>query len=185
MSERMEKETAAGASVDVHALVQAVLRESYLQTIEDLRFYAGKVRYFNSLKKAVREYLSALRKFKANALAAARERGADPCRGDKEDLAILAEAFAANAQAHELGEAELELCIPARVPAEEVNSVERLHSEIARWEDKLNSIGDDAQLADVDLQNVLQKQQQVLQMMSNISKQQHDTAMAVIRKIGG
>jgi hypothetical protein len=45
--------------------------------------------------------------------------------------------------------------------------------------------GDDAQLANVDLQNILQKQQQSLQMMSNISKMLYDTAMAVIRKIGG
>ena len=43
----------------------------------------------------------------------------------------------------------------------------------------------DAQLANVDMQNALQKQQQTVQMMSNISKQVHDTAMAVIRKIGG
>ena len=49
----------------------------------------------------------------------------------------------------------------------------------------LNSIGDDAQLANVDLQNVLQKQQQTLQMLSNMSKSLHDTAKAVIRKIGG
>ena len=45
--------------------------------------------------------------------------------------------------------------------------------------------GDDAQLANVDLQNILQKQQQTLQMMSNISKTLFDTALAVIRKIGG
>jgi hypothetical protein len=31
---------------------------------------------------------------------------------------------------------------------------------------------------------VLQKQQQTLQMMSNISKLVHDTAMSLIRKIG-
>jgi hypothetical protein len=55
----------------------------------------------------------------------------------------------------------------------------------ARLSDKLNSVGDDAQLANVDLQNILQKQQQTLQMMSNISKMMHDTAMATIRKIGG
>jgi hypothetical protein len=60
-----------------------------------------------------------------------------------------------------------------------------LASEIARWEEKLNTVGDDAQLANVDLQNILQKQQQALQMMSNISKMIHDTAMSVIRKIGG
>ena len=45
--------------------------------------------------------------------------------------------------------------------------------------------GDDAQLANVDLQNMLQKQQQTLQTMSNISKSLHDTAMSVIRKMGG
>jgi len=55
----------------------------------------------------------------------------------------------------------------------------------SRWEEKLAEVGDDAQLANVDLQNILQKQQQTLQMMSNISKMLYDTAMAVIRKIGG
>ena len=56
---------------------------------------------------------------------------------------------------------------------------------IQGMEEKLNSVDDDAQLANVDLQNMLQKQQQTLQMMSNISKMLHDTAMAVIRKMGG
>jgi hypothetical protein len=49
----------------------------------------------------------------------------------------------------------------------------------------VNSVGDDAQLANVDLQDMLQKQQQTLQMLSNIDKELYDTAMAVIRKIGG
>jgi hypothetical protein len=57
--------------------------------------------------------------------------------------------------------------------------------EIKKWEEKLNSLGDDAQLANVDLQNILQKQQQTLQMMSNISKMLYDTAQSVIRKMGG
>jgi hypothetical protein len=50
--------------------------------------------------------------------------------------------------------------------------------------EQLNSVGDDAQLANIDLQNVLQKQQQMIQMVSNISKVAYDTATAVIRKIG-
>ncbi len=54
-----------------------------------------------------------------------------------------------------------------------------------RADDALQTVGEDAQLANVDMQNWLQKQQQVLQAMSNISKAAHDTAMAVIRKIGG
>jgi hypothetical protein len=65
-----------------------------------------------------------------------------------------------------------------------VKSVDLLDNEIARWEERLSTLGDDAQLANVDLQNILQKQQQALQMLSNISKAQHDTAMAIIRKLG-
>ena len=49
----------------------------------------------------------------------------------------------------------------------------------------LKSCQGDEQMANVDLQNVLQKQQQTMQMLTNVSKMMHDTAMAVIRKIGG
>ena len=56
--------------------------------------------------------------------------------------------------------------------------------QIAAIQEQLSSVGDDAQLANIDLQNALQKQQQTLQTMSNVSKMLHDTAMAVIRKIG-
>jgi hypothetical protein len=54
-----------------------------------------------------------------------------------------------------------------------------------RLETPLAGLDRDAQLANVDLQNALQKQQQTLQMMSNISKMLADTAQAVVRKIGG
>jgi hypothetical protein len=170
---------------DPMALVQAVLRQSYMETTEDLRLYAEKVRHHNLLKKAVREYLAALRRFKARVTSSARERAIDLCSGDKKDQATLAKLFVEHAQAHEVGEIEYELCIPDRVPLAGVNSFTLLDNEIARWEEQLNGVGDDAQLANVDLQNVLQKQQQILQMMSNISKLIHDTSMAVIQKMGG
>ncbi len=67
----------------------------------------------------------------------------------------------------------------------EVRNKADLDAYIKALEERLNSAGDDSQLANVDLQNELQKQQQLIQMMSNISKMLHDTAMAVIRKIGG
>ena len=59
-----------------------------------------------------------------------------------------------------------------------------LKRHVEDLEEQLSSMGDEAQLANIDLQNMLQKQQQTIQMMSNISKVLHDTAMAVIRKIG-
>ena len=42
----------------------------------------------------------------------------------------------------------------------------------------------ESELKEIDRQNMLQKQQQTIQMMSKISKVLHDTAMAMIRKIG-
>ena len=55
---------------------------------------------------------------------------------------------------------------------------------IKNLEESLSSVGDDAQLANIDLQDMLQKQQQTIQMMSNVSKALHDTGMSIIRKIG-
>ena len=170
---------------DPNALIQEVLRESYVQTTEDLRFYAEKVRYFNQTKKALRDYLNALRESKTNAISAARAQGTNLCSGDKKDVAALEEIITKGAHPYEVGPIGSELCLPNRVPSADVKSLRDLEDEIARWETKLNAIGDDAQLANVDLQNILQKQQQTLQMMSNISKMLFDTAMSVIRKMGG
>ena len=174
----------AAVTGDVDALVQAVLRESYQQATEDLRAYAEKVRDFNRRKQAVREYLRALREFKSGVIAEARERGVNPGRGDEGDRAALAEVMEGQARPYDVGDIEYVLGIPNRVPPPAVNSLSRLENEIKKWEEKLNGIGDDAQLANVDLQNVLQKRQQTLQMLSNISKMLHDTAMCVIRKLG-
>jgi hypothetical protein len=71
------------------------------------------------------------------------------------------------------------------LPAVSVASAADLAAYRKRLEDALGNTGDDAQLANVDLQNATQKQQQLMQMLSSISKQLHDTAMATVRKIGG
>jgi hypothetical protein len=46
------------------------------------------------------------------------------------------------------------------------------------------SPGDDSQLANTELQEAMQKQQQYVQTITNVSKSLNETAMAVIRKIG-
>jgi hypothetical protein len=182
---RKAKQIPENTPVDPNALVQQVLRESYLQTTEDLRFYAEKVRYFNQCKKAIRDYLQKLRDYRANVICAAHKRGVDLNSGNEKDLRVLAEMFKQCAHSYNGGDLEYELGVPNRVPVTGVNSVASIDKEIDRWEQKLASLGDDAQLANVDLQNILQKQQQTLQMLSNISKMLYDTAMAVIRKFGG
>ena len=170
---------------DVETLIQQVLRESYQQATEDLRSYADKVKYYNRQKKAIRDYLNSLRDFKSRVISAAHKQGTSLCSVDKKDVEALKEIIAKAAQPYEVGLVEHELCIPNRVPNEDLHSLNQFDNEISRWESQLNSIGDDAQLANVDLQNMLQKQQQILQMMSNVSKMTHDTLMSIIRKIGG
>ena len=185
MKEREHKKVETAPGLDPNALVQAILRESYLEATEDLRAYAEKVRYYNRQKKAVRLYLATLREFKVSVMSVARERGVDLCRANKNDLAILAKLFKEHAHPYDVGEIEYELCIPNRVPRAGADSAALLDSEIARWDERLATMTDDAQLANIDLQNMLQKQQQVLQMMSNISKMMHDSAMAVVRNLKG
>jgi hypothetical protein len=50
-------------------------------------------------------------------------------------------------------------------------------------EEILSSVGDDAQLADIDLQNVLEKQQQIVEMLSRLPQSLSDMALGVIRNM--
>ena len=50
--------------------------------------------------------------------------------------------------------------------------------------EQLSATADGAQLANVDLQDMLQNQQRTLQMFSQMSKMMSDTAMAVPPNIG-
>ena len=72
------------------------------------------------------------------------------------------------------------------------DQLKQLRRATVKWQEYLNEFekelqtaGDDAQLANIDLQNMMQKQQQALQQLSNISKVLHDTTMSIVRKIGG
>jgi hypothetical protein len=62
-------------------------------------------------------------------------------------------------------------------------SKEQIENYITELENAISKVGNDAQLANIDLQNALQRQQQSLQTISNLSKTVHDTAMAIIRRI--
>ena len=57
----------------------------------------------------------------------------------------------------------------------------------ARFKDlqrQVSKITDEAQLANIDLQNMMQRQQQTVQTLSEVSKTMDDTVMAILRKIG-
>jgi chromosome segregation ATPase len=71
-----------------------------------------------------------------------------------------------------------------RQRAEIREKIAQLESQISVLEAKILTTEHDAELANIDLQNALQKKQQILQTLSNVSKLLHDTAMAIIRKVG-
>jgi len=63
---------------------------------------------------------------------------------------------------------------------EKINSLE---TGIKVLDEKLQTVGDDAQLANIDLQNALQKQQQILQIMSDTLKTYHDATLSIMNKL--
>lgn len=180
---KLREGSASNEPAEVEKLVQAVLRESYEQTTSELRDYAEKVRHFNALKRNVREYLAALRKLKADVVHSAREQGVTVGCNAKQEASVVATLLKEKSRPWKADEVAAALCIPDRVPVAGVTSISLLDNEIAQWEDQLRGVGDDAQLSMIELQNVLQRQQQVLQLLSNVSKVLNDTTMAIIRNI--
>jgi hypothetical protein len=158
----------AQTAIDPNALVQYVLREAYLENAGDLSDYASKVQYFNQVKKELRAELEHARDLQATY-------GKADARFPPNGVQVREPVLPAP-------EGQ-----PLRVTFGErtLTSPKALADHTSALEASLQTVGDDAQLANVDLQNCLQKQQQTLQMISQIAKQLHDTAMAIIRKIGG
>lgn len=60
-----------------------------------------------------------------------------------------------------------------------------LKAELAELEKKLAAASDMTQLAQLELQDAMQRQQQTFRTLSNILKQQHETTKAIIQNIKG
>lgn len=146
-------------NLDINTLVQSVVRESYLQQTEDLKKYKDKVQYFNETKKKIRDEQDKTRKAKFTP-------GSAP---------LLKMNITTGGTP----------TIISSPNAGIVKTEQERQNYLRYLQDKLNAVGDDAQLANIDLQNALQKQQQLVEMISNISKLLNDTAMDIVRKIGG
>lgn len=177
-------EAVNGGFVDVNALVQFVLRESYLDTSRDLQDYAQKVRFYNDLKKSIRDELNSARQYLSAKVKGTAEKEYKNSVGSSGGVEFISSPEIDPKTGQPKPSAPQVAKDTSGNPLK-LSSKEEIDNYIKGLEEKLNSVGDDAQLANVDLQNKLQQQQQTLQMMSNISKMLHDTSMSIIRKIGG
>ncbi|MFW3147225.1 MAG: hypothetical protein ACMUIE_10495 [Thermoplasmatota archaeon] len=133
--------------------------------LEDLKGPIGKIESLNKLKNQMEAEVSKARAFSDRAISSG--------------FRYQATVYEADAAAPEtLSE------LSYHIRSKQIETKDDLDQHIKDLEEELNTIGDDSQLANIDLQNMLQKQQQTIQMLSSVSKVLHDTALAVIRKIG-
>ena len=144
---------------DISGLVMWVLRRSYIDSDKDLRFYADKVRSFNEVKKEVRSYLAGMRA----------ELQGKPSTARLSGVELTVTTLAPGKAAVKRGKPR-------------IRTVAQWGPQLDKLQEQLATIGDDAQLANIDLQSALQ-QQQTLQTISNVSKMLHDTAKAVINNL--
>jgi hypothetical protein len=163
--------------VNIDALVNEVMRQATLGNEDDVRNAKEKAGHYNSVKKTLQEEISSSRHAMAE-MEKGKQVTVRPKRIEYRPERVAAKPVTAGTQSATVRRTD------AAVTLKPITTAPELKTYISDLEGKLQSTGDDAQLAQIDLQNALQNQQQALQTMSNVSKMLHDTAMAVIRKIG-
>ncbi|HET6344020.1 MAG TPA: hypothetical protein VFH51_03760, partial [Myxococcota bacterium] len=159
--------------MDVNQLIQWVMREAYVNNTEDLKIYAQRVKYFTDLRRVLRTEISRARKFQS-----------DHRQGHGGDASLDAPFDRKRFDTEPRVTADGAWQVREPQPDGEVTDGKAVEAYIKDLEQLLSGVGDDAQMAQLELQNMSQRQQQVMQMLSNLSKVLHDTSMAIIRKIG-
>jgi len=157
------KLVSANKTLDLGRAIETVLEEAKGEAQRNVVAARDKARKIGSLRKDIGDELSRSRSL------AVRWKDAPPARPVKKKVIKI-----------ERGAPEKTRILAGAA----ISSRDDLEDYIHELEDKLNAVGDDAQLANIDLQNTIQKQQQLIQVLSNVSKLLSDTALATIRKIG-
>ncbi|MGA3160962.1 MAG: hypothetical protein ABSC77_07070 [Terracidiphilus sp.] len=169
---------------DVDVVAFLVLTESAQQTQADQALHLQKLQEMNTIAQALNQYLKQVTQ-------AAEQ--LQPKNGNDDNGQVVAlnnkpcqTAFCTSlsSRLESLNRASATLPHPLHLQAPANPTVAQLKALVNQMEGALNTVGDDSQLANVDLQNILQHQQQTLQTLSDIEKLMNDTAMSVIRHIG-
>lgn len=142
----------------------------------NINFVRRKIRKLNLTSSATRKLY---RKFDQSISPAGTTKYDELVKSLKETPNLNAKNF------HQTLDKETKKIFPRLTPEEfDVAKFVALQKYLEKWDEELQSVGEDGQMENIDMQNALQKQQQTLQMLSNVSKMLHDTSMAIIRKIG-
>jgi hypothetical protein len=160
-------------NMDINQLIQWVMREAYVGNTEDLRNHATRLDYYTSLKKQIRIELTRAREFRSQHRVGEGKEAKLDTPYDKQHIVLDPQVG-------------LDGMYQVRPPTADgtTDNIEELDAYIKQLDNALTTVGDDAQMAQLDLQNLTQRQAQVVNMLSNLSKAMHETAMSIIRKVG-
>jgi hypothetical protein len=167
---------AAEKNRDVDVVAFLVLTQSAQQTQAQQRYQLQQIQEFNTVSQALSQTLYQL----------AQQTGQlHPAKGSADDDKPCQTPFCTSLPSSlaSLNRASATLPHPLHLQAPARLTFAQLQALKNQIQNALNSVGDDSQLANVDLQNILQLQQQIIQMLSDISKLMNDTAMSVIRNM--
>lgn len=175
---------ATGRTIDVNSLVQTVLRQSHIQVRADITNMEKKIKTCNESEEVTLTPGSRSN----NSLKQMQQMQ----KSNRQTTPFVAKKLAP--QQYQLKKGQVgqtrNMTVETKKPKpgpqlRRPTMPKKLGASISGLEPQLQTACEQGQLAQIDLQNILQKQQQTMQMMSAISKQLNDTAMAIIRKIGG
>lgn len=158
---------------DIDAVVFLVLMQASQNAQADLQAQMQQMQAIDQHKQALREIADQLNREVA---AGKMSRSSGPC------VSAFCSSLPSRFKAVNTASARLPHTVHFQAPSSLTNA--QLAALQSQMNSALNTVGDDSQLANIDLQNAMQKQQQALQMISDMEKEMNDTAMSVIRHLG-
>ena len=164
--------TRAPRSMDPAEMTQWIMRQAYADNTLDMRAYAMRLEYYTNLKAHLREELNRARIHRSDHA---------PKPGEKTmTQALVKKQVSLEPNVDEEGNWHL------REPqdGDTIEGADAMQDYIRELEQAMQTAGDDTQMAHIELQAMTQRQQQMLNTLSSLSKAQHETSMAILRKIG-
>lgn len=162
---------------ELNELVQFVIRQSYLESLEDMRSHREKVEFINAVKAALQAELAEARQ--------ALIRPGDEASGvevmervSSEDAEIVTR-YVREHRATDCPQASTNFSLPSLEPVRtKLHSRDAVVRRQSELEQRLSGLTGDAQLSAVDLQKAIIRAQGHMQRLSTISKELHDIAIA-------
>jgi hypothetical protein len=169
---------------DMDTLVSLVMFELWKSEDEALREMTDEIKKMNQLKEKQKDYIHRLNRQKAAMKEGLKEqsgKGTAPRLVQKQVAVQKMSLETARTRRLNIQYNKTPVLPAPRDPRSMSDS--DLQAEILTTEARLKTLQDMSQLDQLSLQDAMQKQQQLIQTISNIMKNEHDTMKAIIRNL--